>query len=310
MPTSPLSRLAMAQTWVDPVADRLQPLIRRAVAPRAVHNALDGVWFGAPLHPALTDVPLGSWTAALLLDAAALIGRDERMAAAADRVLAVGTLATLPAAVAGLNDVRDLRGQSRRMAMVHGLANAVGLTLMSASTLSRARGRRGRGRVFGAAGYLVSGTAAHLGGKLSFGLGIRVNRTVGEPVPDAFVDVLDASELRGGELRRVDVDGVPVLLARTGDGVVRALANTCTHLGGPLNEGRREDDTVICPWHASRFDLHTGAVIDGPAVFALPCLEARERDGRIEVGRPGAGRAAEAVELPELSVIEPVGASV
>jgi nitrite reductase/ring-hydroxylating ferredoxin subunit len=149
-------------------------------------------------------------------------------------------------------------------------------------------------------GYLTSSGAAHLAGKLSFALGIRVNRTVGQSVPKSFVPVLDAAELQGDELRQVEVDGVPVLLARTGAGELCALASTCTHLGGPLAEGSREGDTVTCPWHGSRFDLRTGAVLEGPAVFVQPRLEARVRDDRIEVGFPPAAGG----ELPELANLQ------
>jgi nitrite reductase/ring-hydroxylating ferredoxin subunit len=120
-------------------------------------------------------------------------------------------------------------------------------------------------------------------------------------MPDSFVPVLDAAELQGEELREVKVDGVPVLLARSRSGEVCALANICTHMGGPLAEGSRDGDTVTCPWHGSRFDLHTGAVVEGPAVFAQPRIQARERDSKIEVGLPGAGGA----ELPELKTFRP-----
>jgi nitrite reductase/ring-hydroxylating ferredoxin subunit len=97
-----------------------------------------------------------------------------------------------------------------------------------------------------------------LGGKLSFALGIRVNRTC-------------------------------------------ALANTCTHLGGPVAEGSRECDAVTCPWPGSRFDLRSRAVIEGPAVFVQLRLETRVREGKIEVGFPGAAGA----ELPEIANLEP-----
>lgn len=92
-----------------------------------------------------------------------------------------------------------------------------------------------------------------------------------------------------------------MLIARSRNGEICALANTCTHLGGPLAEGPREGDTVTCPWHGSRFDLRTGAVVQGPAVFAEPRLSARVRDGKVEVAVPGAG----AVELSELSTLGP-----
>jgi nitrite reductase/ring-hydroxylating ferredoxin subunit/uncharacterized membrane protein len=297
MPLTFASRFAASQRWADPLAARLQPLIRRAVSPPPIRNVLDGVWLGTPLHPALTDVPVGAWTTALLLDGGSVLSGDEALGAAADRALAVGTIAAVPAAVTGLNDLRDLVGQSRRIAMVHALLNVVGLSLSTASLAYRHAGRRGLARGLSGLGFLTSSTAAHLGGKLSFALGVRVNRTVGQPVPDAFVPVLDAAELQGDELHRVEVDGVPVLLTRSQTGEICALANTCTHLGGPLAEGSRDGDTVTCPWHGSRFDLRTGAVVEGPAVFVQPRLEARVREGKIEIGFPTAAGA----ELPELA---------
>jgi nitrite reductase/ring-hydroxylating ferredoxin subunit len=184
--------------------------------------------------------------------------------------------------VTGLNDMRDLVGQRRRIAVVHALVNVFGLSLSAASLAYRHRGSRGLARA-------LSG--------LGFALGIRVNRTVGQTVPGSFLPVLDMADLQGDELRRVDVGGVPVLLARSQPGEVCALANPCTHLGGPLAEGSRVGDTVACPWHGSRFDLRTGAVISAPAVFVQPRLEARVVDDRIEVGFPAAAGA----ELPELT---------
>jgi nitrite reductase/ring-hydroxylating ferredoxin subunit len=124
---------------------------------------------------------------------------------------------------------------------------------------------------------------------------------VGQTVCESFVAVLDVAEVSGQEMRKVELDGVPVLLARSESGDVCALANTCTHLGGPLAEGSRDGDTVTCPWHGSRFDLCTGAVLEGPAVFAQPRLSARERDGKIEVGLPDAPGA----ELPEVATFNP-----
>ena len=300
MPVTFASRFAVAQRWADPLAERLQPLIRRAVSPPPIRNFLDGVWLGTPLHPPLTDVPVGAWTTALLLDGGSVLSGDEALGAAADRALAVGTIAAVPAAVTGLNDLRDLVGQSRRIAMVHALVNLLGLSLSAASLAYRHAGRRGLARGLSGLGFVTSSTAAHLGGKLSFALGIRVNRTVGQPVPGSFVPVLDAAELQGDELHSVEVDGVPVLLARSQSGEVCALANTCTHLGGPLAEGSREGDTVTCPWHGSRFDLRTGAVVEGPAVFVQPRLEARVREDKIEIGFPTAAGA----ELPELANLQ------
>ena len=50
-----------------------------------------------------------------------------------------------------------------------------------------------------------------------------------------------------------------------------------------LDEGERDGDTVVCPWHGSRFDVCTGAVESGPAVFPQPRFETRVRDGKVEI---------------------------
>jgi Predicted membrane protein (DUF2231) len=116
------------------------------------------------LHPPLIDVPVGAWTTALLLDTGSALSGDRELGAAADRALAVGTIAALPTALTGLNDMRDLTGQSRRIAMVHALVNVIGLSLSTASLAYRHAGRRGLARGLSGLGYLISSTAAHLGG--------------------------------------------------------------------------------------------------------------------------------------------------
>ena len=72
-------------------------------------------------------------------------------------------------------------------------------------------------------------------------------------------------------------------LSRSSAGEVCAIAATCNHFSGPLEAGDRQGDTVVCPLHNSRFDLCSGEVIDGPAVFPQSRYETRVRDGKIEV---------------------------
>jgi nitrite reductase/ring-hydroxylating ferredoxin subunit len=112
-----------------------------------------------------------------------------------------------------------------------------------------------------------------------------VNHAAGGPqLPEKFVPVMPDSELREGEMKKADANGIPVLLVRR-NAQVYAIAETCTHAGGPLYEGKVEDNTVTCPWHASRFDIESGKVIDGPATHPAPCFEVRVRKGQIEVRR-------------------------
>jgi nitrite reductase/ring-hydroxylating ferredoxin subunit len=170
------------------------------------------------------------------------------------------------------------------MGVAHGLLNTIGLVLSIVSLILRASGRRNAGRLTFLTGYSISGMAAHLGGELSYHYGLRVDRNVFEEAgPDEFVPVLDESELAQNDLRRVEVEGVGVLLSRSHAGEVCAIAATCNHFSGPLEAGDRQGDTVVCPLHNSRFDLCSGKVIDGPAVFPQSRYETRVRDGNIEV---------------------------
>jgi nitrite reductase/ring-hydroxylating ferredoxin subunit/uncharacterized membrane protein len=277
-------RIADSLPWLDPLAKRAQPPVQRFFSARPrLHNLLDGTWLGVPLHPALTDVPIGAWTSAFVLDVVAGVTGSETAEKAADGALAVGVAGSLPAAATGTADWRDLIGEERRIATVHALLNVAGLALNVASLAQRARGNRTAGRALSAAGLALSGSAAHLGGELSFGLGVRVNHTFADTQPSEFVAVADEADVHGLDVTAVTVDGTNVLIARSQSGELCAIANTCSHLGGPLNEGTRDGDVVVCPWHGSRFDLCSGAVLEGPAVFAQPRYEVRTNDGKIEL---------------------------
>ena len=281
-----MQRLVEAMPFLDDIAEDVQPKVQEAVfaGGTTARNVLDGVWLEAPLHPVLTDVPVGAWTAALVFDGFDAATGKEPMRHAADASLVFGTLGALGAAVTGLSDWRYLSGGSRRMGVAHGLLNTIGLVLSIVSLILRASGRRNAGRLTFLAGYSISGMAAHLGGELSYHYGLRVDRNVFQGAgPDEFVPVLGESELGQDDLRRVEVEGVGVLLSRTSDGEVCAIAATCNHFSGPLEEGEREVDTVVCPLHNSRFDLCSGEVIDGPAVFPQSRYETRVREGKIEV---------------------------
>jgi nitrite reductase/ring-hydroxylating ferredoxin subunit/uncharacterized membrane protein len=287
MTLEPFERFVAAQTWLDGVSDRLQPLVRSAVAKTGRRGAdlLDGVWLGSPLHPAVTDVPVGALTAAVALDAVGVLTRSPTLARQADGALAVSLAGGVAAATTGLADYRYLRGETRRLAAGHGLLNGVGTVLNATSLALRLGDRRGAGRLASALGLVVAGLSAHLGGELSFGMGVRVNPTAGTTGPREFEAVLDEAELEGTAMHRVDVEGEAVLITRSVHGELCAIANACSHFGGPLAEGEREGDIVICPWHGSRFELCSGKVRGGPAVFPQPRFEVRAREGKIELRR-------------------------
>lgn len=287
MVTEALIKTVEQQEVLDQLSDKIQPLVSNAFesagpAGREVKNFLHGTWLGHPLHPALTDVPLGAWTAALTLDAMESISGRKELGAGADAAIAVGLVGAVGSAVTGLTDWSETNGRARKVGLLHGLLNVGATALYATSLVLRRKDMRGAGRGFAMLGYAVSSTAAYLGGHLVFSEQIGVNHAAAQEMPKEFVPVLADAELVEGEMKRVDAGGVPVLLVRR-EGDVCALANTCSHLGGPLAEGKLEGDVVQCPWHGSRFNVRDGSVVDGPATFPQPCFETRVREGQIEV---------------------------
>src|SRR5919206_2270767 len=120
-----MRRVVEALPFLDEVAENVQPKVQEAVEAGGTpaRNVLDGVWLEAPLHPALTDVPVGSWTAAIIFDGLDVATDSRAMKNAADASLAVGVAGALGAAVTELSDWRYLSGGSRRMGIAHALLN-------------------------------------------------------------------------------------------------------------------------------------------------------------------------------------------
>lgn len=75
---------------------------------------------------------------------------------------------------------------------------------------------------------------------------------------------LRVEDLKPGQARRVQVEGEAVAVYNVG-GVFYATQDACTHVGGPLSEGELDEQMIVCPWHASCFDVTNGEVLCGPA---------------------------------------------
>jgi nitrite reductase/ring-hydroxylating ferredoxin subunit/uncharacterized membrane protein len=267
---------------LDGVASAISGAVGKAVQPRPVRNILSGTSLGHPLHPVLTDFPIGAWTMATVLDTVGGPASEP----AADILVAVGIATAVPTAAAGLNDWSDTQGKSRRVGLVHAVANGSALCLYSSSAIARASGSRTIGKALGLAGFGVLMFGGFLGGHLSFGNAVNVNKTAGRTGPREWTPVMAESELADGEHRKVDAGKVSVLLYRSGAGIL-ALDSVCSHMGGPLEEGTIADGCVTCPWHGSTFRLGDGHIVRGPATTPQPSYEARVNDGQIEVRRRG-----------------------
>jgi nitrite reductase/ring-hydroxylating ferredoxin subunit/uncharacterized membrane protein len=268
-------------TPLDPIGRTIGKTVRNLVPPGPVKDALSGTWLGHALHPLLTDLPIGTWTSATMLD---LVGGEDA-AGAADTLITIGIVVSLPTLWTGWTEYGDSEvgdPRVRRIGIVHAASNGTALACYIASLGARRRGRRGRGTVLGLAGAAALGVGGFFGGHLSYAKGVGVDVTAFEHGPGDWTAVGSASELGDGALHKVRADGVDVLVVRH-DGELRALSNTCTHRGGPLDQGQLIDGCVECPWHGSRFALRDGSVERGPATAPEPVYEVRERDGAIEV---------------------------
>ena len=267
---------------LDAVCEPLQKAVRAAVPQQSkLKDVLSGTWLGHPLHPPLTDVVIGTWTSALLLD---LFG-GEHSQKAAERLIATGLMAAVPTAAAGLSDWAELSGGSRRVGSVHALCNTTALVLHALSWAARRRGNRASGVGLSLVGYATATFSAWLGGHLSFAMGVGVNQAVFEDAPSEWTAVLGEEEFEEGKLTSAQAHGVTVLLVRN-EGRLYGLIDRCSHRGCPLHEGELKDDAVICPCHGSTFRLDDGAIVKGPATAPQPALQVRVENGKVEVRAP------------------------
>lgn len=266
--------------WLDPAADAVGSLVRRILPRGPIRDTASGTPVAHPLHPVLVGIPIGSWTAATYLD---LLG-GKRNRRAARRLVGLGNLAAVPTAITGANDWAYTLGAERRVGFAHALLNDVALTLFAGSWWARRRGRPIPGIALSLAGSSVLGAAGWLGGHLAYGLGVGVDTTAFQHAPQDWTDVAAELDVVADKPLRADAEGVPVLLLRR-DGDVVALADRCTHRGGPLHEGSVDDGTITCPWHGSRFHTDDGTIVAGPATRPAPVFETRVVAGRVEVRR-------------------------
>ncbi len=272
-------RLADQLGFVDPVAKPLARLIRNKLGSGTAKELLSGSWLGHPLHPLLTDVVIGCWSSATILD---LVGgrRSER----ATRILTVAGLAAAgPTVASGWSDWADtsVHPEVRRVGVVHALTNATGVGLY-ATSLGAGRDSRLKGALLRLAGAGLLGFGGYLGGHLAHARGVGVDQTAFEHGPTDWTPVLAADELQEDGLTPATADGVRLLLART-DGRLVAMSDRCSHRGGALHEGELANGCVTCPLHGSVFRLADGSVLSGPATSPQPVYDVRLLDGQVEV---------------------------
>lgn len=280
----------------DRVSDPLQRLIAAIVGshrkpPRRLKSLLNGTWLGHPLHPVITDVPIAAWVLTALFDVFWLVSPHTNVWAirGAEVAVIVGLAAALGAYVTGATDWSDTYGAERTTGLIHGLLMTAAILLYIPSVVLRLlvpSGQSVPAAILGFVGLAVVTVGAYYGGDLAFKFATGANHTIMEPFVEQFEPVTSLADIAENTLLRVVAAGAPVLLLRMGEQVY-AIGATCTHAGGPLDEGELQGDVVQCPWHSSRFRLRDGHVLTGPATISAPRYDVRVRDGQVEVKRRG-----------------------
>jgi uncharacterized membrane protein/nitrite reductase/ring-hydroxylating ferredoxin subunit len=255
-----------------------------------------------PIHPFLVAFPIGLFITSFVFDLVGVYGGHPSLWAAAWYCIVAGLCAAALAAIAGAVDLFSVvppNSSGRNRGYKHALLNVVMLGLFVAVAVRRNGAQAapdGLSLLLSAIGIVVLATSGWLGGTLVYRNQIGVDHRYANAgkLREATLarwdqPVCKAEELLEGQMMLADITGTRIAVGRCGDGIV-AFSDRCTHKGGPLSDGALVGCTVQCPWHGSQFNVHTGAVVNGPAAEGdeIEIYEAEEREGQIYV-RPRRG---------------------
>src|SRR5215203_4581562 len=216
---------------------------RRAVQkglPGGLKDLLHGTWLGHPLHPVLVQVPVGSWLSAGILDAV------PPMRPAATLLIGTGVAASVPAALAGAADWSEQDAGVRRLGAIHASLNVAALGLYVGSLVARGKGRGGLGRLLSYSGLGIASASASIGGHMSYSQssGASHSATAARALIHDWVDLGPLDDLpEGRPVLRTGSGGsvdVPLVAVRRG-ARVDVFIGSCSHMAGPLQEGRIEE---------------------------------------------------------------------
>jgi nitrite reductase/ring-hydroxylating ferredoxin subunit len=287
-----LDRIADVQT-LDKVIEPARRAVNAALRPQAFKDLLHGTWLGHALHPVLVQVPVGSWVSAGVLDAV------PPLRPAATVLIGTGVAAAVPAALTGAADWSEQDAGVRRLGALHAVANVAALGLYVGSLAARRNGRGTLGRVLSYSGLGIAAGSAAVGGHMSYAQssGASHSATAARALTSDWIDLGPLDDLPEGRptLRTGKGSSVAVPLAAVRRGArVDVFIGACSHLSGPLHEGRveqvRGQECLVCPWHGSAFDLDDGSPRRGPAANPQEKLEVRMEAGRVMARLPGRNR--------------------
>ena len=285
--------LVRSWKWLDSFASFFGAIVGgfyKIRGTRPIKDLLHGTWpLHHPLHPAVTDLTVGGYTAAVALDVLYLVTRETTLVRAADFMIVAAFLTSLVSIVSGLTDWNETFDEERRTGMLHGLLMlATSVVFIVSIALRLGGGQRELAIGLAVAGLAVLLVASYFGGEMVFGYGTEVNHQAWTELEDTWeaIDVAAASLADRKPVVARTKAGVPIFVAKVDDGIY-AMGNTCTHAGGPLNEGTwvgAKRCEIQCPWHASAFCVKDAGVRGGPATFDEVRFDVRtDASGKLEV---------------------------
>jgi len=265
--------------WGVGIADFYTAISRFVLRPTWLRSFLHGTWLGHPLHPLLTDVPIGGLTIAIVLD---LFGVYD----GANWATGLGILGLVAAAIAGFVDLDETDGKPRQYGGVHSTIMLAAILVYVVSMLVRlgvTPGSPTEATILAAVGYLLIVGGAYIGGDLVFTFGNMVDRHAWRSGGTKWA-ALDVTEVPERQPIKAKAGAQTLVLVRRGD-KIDALHDICSHAGCSLSEGTIVGDTIKCACHGSRFELADGSVVVGPATFDQPAFEVRRTEGKLEARR-------------------------
>ena len=272
--------------WLARVVDGFYRVLGRPG--KWLQDFVNGSWLGHPLHPVLTDVVIGGATLIAVFDLVTLFLGATGLETASLVGVGLVALSALGATGTGLTEFKDTHtGHERNVVVLHGLINILATVAYVASFFVRLGGSNDLGIWLSLAGVLILLVGGYIGGHIVFKYGYTVNRNAfakGQRAKE-WTPVIAAADVPEATPTKVMLGSTALVVVRRGD-IVNALKATCSHAGGPLDQGELVGDTIVCPWHFSAFRLSDGAVRHGPATSRQVRYDTRVNDLQIEVQGP------------------------
>jgi len=246
-----------------------------------------------PIHPILVTFPIGLWIASLVLDLLAASQSNHFMAAAGFYCVIGGCIGALLAAVPGVIDLFGSvppASSGRNRGYIHGSINVLALLLFIVIAWQRGSAQALPTKLsllLSFIGVIGIGISGWLGGTLVYRNQIGVDRRYANSgkfkertLQSWEQPAFNKSELSDGQMMLIRIQDERIAVGLCGDGVF-AIADRCTHKGGPLFDGALIGCTVQCPWHGSQFDVRSGRVASGPAEDKIHTYDTEVRSGEV-----------------------------